>query len=70
MNNYRDFQTLESKVFHFPYLAVMAILGQRLTFLDTLEIHVEVIAYFSMDYLVHLGSKVALMRFQKFLYFA
>ena len=66
MNNYQDFLTLESKVFHFSYLAALAILDQWLTFLDIPGIHVEVIAYFSMGYLVHLRSKVALMRFQKF----
>ena len=44
-------------------------MGQRLTFLDILGIHVEFIVYFRIVYLVHLGSKVALLRFLKFLIF-
>ena len=42
-------------MFSFPYLAVLAILGQLLTFLGIPEMHVEFIAHSRIAYLVHFG---------------
>ena len=51
---------MNKKLLRFPYLAVLAILGQRLTFLDIPRTHVEFIVYFHIVYLVHLRFNLSL----------
>ena len=43
------FKLLNRKFYFWLYLAVLAILGQRLTFLDVLEIHVSFILHLDID---------------------